>query len=107
MLLFLNKKDVFYEKIVYSPITQCFPEYNEATEANYIQGRLSKDNQYTPKEDLAANYIQRLFRNQNRQKRIIYTHFTNAKDTQNITVVCDAVADIIHNALMADSRVYF
>ena len=88
MLLFLNKKDVFYEKIVYSPITKCFPEYSEVEEDF----------------DLAARYIQQQFRKQNRQKRDVYCHFTNAKDSQNITVVCGILVDIIQKALMADIR---
>jgi len=88
MLLFLNKTDVFYEKIVYSSITPCFPEYNERRDDF----------------DLAANYIQQQFRKQNLQKRDIYCHFTNAKDTQNITVVCEVLVDIITKALMADIR---
>ena len=29
MILFLNKKDVFEEKIVYSPISKCFPDYDD------------------------------------------------------------------------------
>ena len=90
MLLFLNKKDVFYEKIVYSPITQCFPEYNEAREDF----------------ELAANYIQQQFRKRNRQKRNIYSHFTNAKDTQNIIVVCDVLVDIINSSKRAAIWVY-
>ena len=28
MILFLNKKDLFEKKIVFSPITECFKEYN-------------------------------------------------------------------------------
>jgi guanine nucleotide-binding protein G(i) subunit alpha len=28
MILFLNKKDLFEKKIVFSPITECFKDYN-------------------------------------------------------------------------------
>ena len=70
MLLFLNKKDVFDEKIVYARITQCFPEYTGA------------DDKFE-----ASNYIWKQFAAQNTCNRGIYFHFTNAKDTQNINIV--------------------
>jgi hypothetical protein len=41
IILFLNKKDLFQEKILKSPLTICFPEYTGAQEyeeaAAYIQ----------------------------------------------------------------------
>ena len=33
IILFLNKKDLFEEKIVHSPLTICFPEYTGAQQA--------------------------------------------------------------------------
>ncbi|CAB3402135.1 unnamed protein product [Caenorhabditis bovis] len=81
IILFLNKKDLFEEKIQYSPITHAFPEYegnNDFTEASvYIQKKFEDVNKRT-----------------NNQKEI-YTHFTCATDTDNIRFVLDAVADII------------
>ena len=81
ILLFLNKKDVFDEKIVYSPISQCFPEYNEGCAA-------------------PADYIQQQFRDQNKCDREIYMHLTNAKDTQNINFLFDVIVDIILHSTM-------
>jgi hypothetical protein len=84
MLLFLNKKDVFEEKIVYSPITKCFPEYNGTGES-----------------DDAANYIQQQFRDKNpSHKREVYCHFTNAKDAQNVNFLFDIIVDIILHSNM-------
>lgn len=77
-LLFLNKKDVFDEKIVYSPLSQCFVEYTGA------------DNKYE-----ASNYIWQKFADQNHCNRGLYFHFTKAKDSQNIHVVFDVVVDTI------------
>lgn len=80
IILFLNKKDLFEEKISRSPLTICFPEY-------------TGPNTY---EDAAA-YIKMKFENQNKQKatKEIYTHFTCATDTNNIQFVFDAVTDVI------------
>ncbi|XP_023210029.1 guanine nucleotide-binding protein G(i) subunit alpha-like isoform X2 [Centruroides sculpturatus] len=84
IILFLNKKDLFEEKITKSPLTICFPEYT---------GR----NTY----EEAAAYIQMKFESQNKRKdtKEIYTHFTCATDTNNIQFVFDAVTDVIikHN----------
>lgn len=80
IILFLNKKDLFEEKIRKSPLTICFPEFSG--ENNYEQ---------------AATYIQVQFENLNKRKETkeIYTHFTCATDTNNVQFVFDAVTDVI------------
>lgn len=80
IILFLNKKDLFEEKITKSPLTICFPEYTGS-------------NTY----EEAAAYIQMKFENLNKRKdqKEIYTHFTCATDTNNIQFVFDAVTDVI------------
>lgn len=80
IILFLNKKDLFEEKIIKSPLTICFPEYTGT-------------NTY----EEAAAYIQMKFENLNKRKeqKEIYTHFTCATDTNNIQFVFDAVTDVI------------
>ncbi|TFK00119.1 collagen alpha-1(VI) chain [Platysternon megacephalum] len=79
IILFLNKKDLFAEKIKKSALTICFPEY-------------TGPNTY---EDAAA-YIQAQFESKNRSpNKEIYCHMTCATDTNNIQVVFDAVTDII------------
>ncbi|XP_067908139.1 guanine nucleotide-binding protein G(i) subunit alpha-2a [Heterodontus francisci] len=80
IILFLNKKDLFEEKITKSPLSICFPEYSGA-------------NEY----DAAAGYIQTKFEDLNKRKdtKEIYTHFTCATDTKNVQFVFDAVTDVI------------
>ncbi|CAB1323254.1 unnamed protein product [Coregonus sp. 'balchen'] len=79
IILFLNKKDLFAEKIKKSALSICFPEYTGS-------------NTY----DDAAAYIQAQFESKNRSpNKEIYCHLTCATDTGNIQVVFDAVTDII------------
>uniref|UniRef100_A0A8B9IX41 G protein subunit alpha o1 n=1 Tax=Amazona collaria TaxID=241587 RepID=A0A8B9IX41_9PSIT len=77
IILFLNKKDIFEEKIKKSPLSLCFPEYtgNEKEAVAYIQAQYESKNKSTNKE--------------------IYTHITCATDTNNIQFVFDAVTDVI------------
>lgn len=79
IILFLNKKDLFEEKILRSALTICFQEYTGAQEygeaAAYIQAQFEAKNKSTTKE--------------------IYCHMTCATDTQNVQFVFDAVTDVI------------
>ena len=78
MMLFLNKKDVFDQKIKYSPLTECFPEYRN----NGEQG--------LPECFVAEQFVQQV-----NVDRGIYRHFTCAKDRQNISVVFEVTIDLI------------
>jgi hypothetical protein len=90
IILFLNKKDLFEEKIKRSPLTLCFREY-------------TGPNEYDP----AAEYIQAQFvaKNKSTQKEV-YCHHTCATDTQNVQFVFDAVTDV-RKVLFILNFIYF
>ncbi|KAI8908865.1 guanine nucleotide binding protein, alpha subunit [Powellomyces hirtus] len=85
IILFLNKIDLFKQKLIRSPMKKFFPDY--------------KGNTY----DDACDYILNRFisLNQSDQKQI-YTHFTCATDTTQIKFVMTAVNDIIIQGSLRD-----
>jgi len=88
VILFLNKIDLFKEKIRHTPINICFPEY---------QGPATF-------EDSAA-YIQEKFENlnKNNDKQMVYTHLTCAIDSNNVQFVFDTVTDVVINFHLKDA----
>jgi len=79
MILFLNKRDLFAEKIQKVSLATYFPDYS---------GEDSFDD--------AAKFLQELFESKNRNPdKQIYAHVTCATDTGNIAAVFNAVKDII------------
>lgn len=80
VILFLNKKDLLEEKIMYSHLVDYFPEFDGA-----------------PRDPIAAReFILKMFVDLNPDAdKIIYSHFTCATDTENIRFVFAAVKDTI------------
>jgi hypothetical protein len=82
IILFLNKKDLFKEKIQTSPLTICFPEY-------------TGPNTY----EATSHYIESVFHDLKASStKEIYSHFTCATDTENIKFVFASVTDTIIKA---------
>ncbi|XP_072760528.1 guanine nucleotide-binding protein G(q) subunit alpha isoform X6 [Anoplolepis gracilipes] len=80
VILFLNKKDLLEEKIMYSHLVDYFPEYD---------GPKQQD---VP----AREFILKVYLNCNPDPdRMCYSHFTCATDTENIKLVFCAVKDTI------------
>lgn len=80
VILFLNKKDLLEEKIMYSHLVDYFPEFDGP----------QKDAQ------AAREFILKMFVDLNPDPdKIIYSHFTCATDTENIRFVFAAVKDTI------------
>jgi len=84
MILFLNKKDLFEEKIKRVDLKDYFPDYNGGK--NYTA---------------ALQFIKEKFLAQNEHPRKdIYTHDTCATDTTQVMVVFNAVKDIILHEIL-------
>ena len=85
IILFLNKMDLFKEKLADKPIREYFPDYTGS----------STD------VEAAQNYFAKKFRSLNRSAgREIYVHYTNATDTNLLRITMQSVQDtIIQNNL--------
>ncbi|XP_062501627.1 guanine nucleotide-binding protein G(o) subunit alpha-like isoform X2 [Corticium candelabrum] len=79
IMLILNKRDLFEQKIKESPLTVCFPEYQGGS--NAVE---------------ASAYIQAQFEllNKRKDEKDIYTHLLCATDTNDMKKVLDSVLDI-------------
>jgi len=81
-ILFLNKSDVFQQRVKEVPITVCFPTYTGPQE-------------HQP----SLAYIRNQFESKNKKPddREIYTHVTQATDTENVKKVFNDVQHIVVN----------
>ncbi|KAL8994722.1 MAG: hypothetical protein Q9169_005386 [Polycauliona sp. 2 TL-2023] len=80
IILFLNKIDLFKEKLVDKPVKDYFPDYT------------GLDDDY----NAASQYFANRFRSLNRtEDREIYVHFTNATDTNLLKITMQSVQDTI------------
>jgi len=86
MILFLNKRDLFAEKIESVPITKCFADYN---------GPQTYDS--------CVSFIRDEFegRNRNPQGKQIYSHVTCATERTNVEKVFGDVQHIVINTSLA------
>ncbi|XP_029573531.1 guanine nucleotide-binding protein subunit alpha-14-like [Salmo trutta] len=79
VILFLNKTDILEEKITRSHLVNYFPEYTGP--------------QNDPKA--AREFILKMYQEQNRDRKTVYSHFTCATDTENIRFVFAAIRETI------------
>ncbi|KAJ1512026.1 guanine nucleotide-binding protein subunit alpha [Coelomomyces lativittatus] len=80
IILFLNKIDLFKDKILRSPVEKYFPEYTGGSEY-----------------ESASRFFLEKFQllNQSPEAKQVYAHFTCATDTSQIKFVMAAVNDIV------------
>jgi guanine nucleotide-binding protein G(i) subunit alpha len=88
IILFLNKIDIFKQKIPRIPLSNFFEEYTGGNDINK-----------------AAKYILWRFTQTNRAKLSIYPHLTQATDTSNIRLVFAAVKETILQNALKDSGI--
>jgi GTPase SAR1 family protein len=81
MILFLNKKDLFEDKIKKVSLRVCFPEY---------KGSDSYDE--------CCDYIKAKFMDVNKGDKLVFCHLTCATDTQNVERVFEACKLVILKA---------
>lgn len=88
-ILFLNKVDILEEKISKAPISDFFPDYQGGTNV-----------------EAACKFFKESFLARNRNSnRCIYTHNTNATDSDNVVRVFKAVRDIVLRSAMSSSGI--
>ena len=93
MILFLNKRDLFEEKIQTVDIAS-MPQFAD------FPGEFGADNYY----DIGVEYFLDKFMAVNHNPdRVIYHHVTCATDSQNVAVVFNACKDIILRASMTQT----
>jgi len=78
MILFLNKKDLFEDKIRTVTLRTCFPDY--------VGGRSFEE---------CADFVHKKFLEVNTGNKLIFPHFTCATDTQLVSKVFDACKLVI------------
>lgn len=86
MILFLNKRDLFMDKIHKVQLSVYFNDYT-GDESNY---------------DQACEFFREKFEARNGFDKEIYSHVTCATDTDNISHVFDSVKDIIIKRSLKD-----
>jgi len=78
MILFLNKKDIFEDKVKRVSLRVCFPEYRGGD--SYEE---------------CCEYIKQKFLDVNKQDKMVFCHLTCATDTQNVERVFEACKLVI------------
>ena len=89
ILLFLNKKDLFQDKIMTVDLKICFPDYTGGLDY-----------------DLGLDCIKQKYMEHNYGKRKVYIFVTCATNTKNIQFVFKACSDIILKENLKNSGMY-
>lgn len=96
-ILFLNKNDLFEEKMSKFSFTNYFPEYKGEKEAEPVREWIKE--QFLMRNEVIVDQKRNV-------KKKIYPHYTNATDTENIKFVFEDVTNIIVEKLLAEEFEY-
>jgi len=96
MILFLNKRDLFYEKLAEVPFKVDGQRY-ENFQGPHVEIGVTQPGtpEFEAAYDAASNFLKQEFVAKNKQNKEIYTHITCATDTKNVEIVFNACKDII------------
>jgi hypothetical protein len=113
IILFLNKKDLFEEKLQFSSINVCFPDYKGLLIMLIMILFILFLFQTGPNTyESSVQYIQEQFQNMylqekiNSRQRDLYTHITCAVDTEAMQPVFIAISDIIIQMNLNHKRIF-
>ncbi|CAO3600892.1 unnamed protein product [Absidia cylindrospora] len=98
IILFLNKIDIFKDKLLKEPLSDTFPDFAGMYHVFETSIKMTHHYLYIGPDtyDVASDYILNRFVSLNQSdSKQIYTHFTCATDTLQIKFVMEAVNDII------------
>nr|CAD2155883.1 unnamed protein product [Meloidogyne enterolobii] len=85
LIMFLNKMDIFAEKLKYAPLENFYPEFKKELTEEMTDEELF---------DVAIDFVKSLFSKiKGNDRRPLYMHTTNATDTRNVEVVFNAAYD--------------
>lgn len=87
-ILFLNKRDLFQEKLKNKSLVRYYPDYN------------GEDGDYEESSDFFKKKFHKKNKNKNKQ---VYIHCTCATDTDNVAFVMDSVVSMLMDKNMAAS----
>lgn len=88
IILFLNKIDIFKRKLLISPLSNYFTDYNEGSDF-----------------ETAAEFLKSKFLALNYSKLNIYPHLTCATDTRNIEHVFSTVKETILSRALKETGI--
>jgi len=87
IILFLNKRDLFEDKIKKVDLKVCFPDYKDGCNSH-----------------AASEYLMNKFKEQNKQPKLkIYGHITCATDTNSVKITLEAVKKVVLNTTLKKS----
>eukprot|EP00008_Paramoeba_atlantica_P006008 CAMPEP_0201483966 /NCGR_PEP_ID=MMETSP0151_2-20130828/8160_1 /ASSEMBLY_ACC=CAM_ASM_000257 /TAXON_ID=200890 /ORGANISM="Paramoeba atlantica, Strain 621/1 / CCAP 1560/9" /LENGTH=352 /DNA_ID=CAMNT_0047867369 /DNA_START=566 /DNA_END=1624 /DNA_ORIENTATION=+ len=89
IILFLNKSDLFEEKILKKDLRIAFPEYNGGKDL-----------------EAALGFIKKKFEEKNLQSRQLYMHVTCATNTENVKVVFGAVRNECLKEILSETNLF-